>query len=167
MQNDSIGAKENVTVVLKDAEGNVTNVVKGKNIVTDAGDIAYAQKIVSEATSFDTPSIRLGTGSTAVTKADTDVETFIAGSNKAVDVGFPQRNNVDPGNVDGGVDVITWKFSYALGDLDQLAINEGAIVDDGTTPTTALNHFLFQAPFDVSATDQLTVYVNHTLNGIA
>ena len=164
---DSVGAKENVTLVIKDANGNITNIVKGSNIVTNDGDTAYAQMIVSEATNFDTPSVRLGTGSTAVGKTDTDVETFIAGSAKALDVGFPQRNNGDPGNTDGGVDVITWKFTYALGDLNTTAINEGAIVDDGTTPTTALNHFLFAAPFDVASTDQLTVYINHTFNGIA
>ena len=164
---DSVGAKENITLVIKDAEGNITNIVKGSNIVTNDGDTAYAQMIVSEATNFDTPSIRLGTSVVAVGKVDTDVNTFIAGSAKGLDVGFPQRNNSDPGNTDGGVDVITWKFTYALGDLNTTGISEGAIVDDGVTPTTALNHFLFAAPFDVASTDQLTCYVNHSFNGIA
>ena len=167
MTKDKMGTKENVTLVIKDASGNIKRIVKGSNIVTNDGDIAYAQLVVSEATDFDTPSLRLGTGSTAVGKTDTDVETYIASSNKGLDVGFPQRNNTDPGNTDGGVDVITWKFTYALGDLNVTGINEGAIVDDGTTPTTALNHFHFAAPFDVADTDVLTCYINHTFNGIA
>ena len=167
MTKDKMGAKENVTLVIKDAEGNIKRIVKGSNIVTNDGDIAYAQKIVGEATDFDTPFIRLGTGVSAVSKVDTDVETFIAGSDKELDIGFPQRNNADPGNVDGGVDVITWKFSFDLGDLDVTGISEGAIVDDGVTPTTALNHFLFAAPFDVASTDQVTIYCSHVFNGIA
>lgn len=167
MSKDKMGAKENVTVVISDKDGVIKGIAKGSNIVTNDGDTAYAQMIVDEATSFDTPFLRLGTGNTAVGKTDTDVTTFIAGSDLALDVGFPQRNNADAGNTDGGVDVITWKFSYPLGDLDTTGIAEGAIVNNGTTPTSALNHFLFAAPFDVAATDQLTVYVNHTFNGIA
>jgi hypothetical protein len=167
MSKSTVGARENVTVVFSDAEGNVKHIVKGKNIVTNDGDTAYAQMIVGEGSNFDTPFLRLGTSGTAVSKTDTDVTTFISGSDLALDVGFPQRNNADPGNTDGGVDVITWKFSYALGDLNTTGIAEGAIVNNGTTPTSALNHFLFAAPFDVTSTDQLTVYVNHTFNGIA
>ena len=167
MSKDKVAAKENVTVVLSDKDGNIKGIVKGQNIVTDAGDIAYAQKVVAEATNFDTPFIRLGTSAVAVTKTDTDVTTFISGSDLAVDVGFPQRDNSDPGNTDGGVDVVTWKFSYALGDLDVIGIAEGAIVNNGTTPTSALNHFLFAAAFDVAASDQLTIYCNHSFNGIA
>ncbi len=165
MSNSKLNTKENITVVIKDAEGNIKNIIKGSNIVTDEGDIMYAQKIVGEATDFDTPYLRLGTGNTTPTKSDTDVETYITGSAKAVDVGFPQRNNTDPGNTGGGADVVTWKFSYSLGDLDVVGISEGAIVD-ASTPTKAANHFLFSASFDVASSDQLTVYCNHTLNGI-
>ena len=83
MSNDNIGARENVTIVLSDKDGNIKEIVKGKNIVTNDGDTAYAQKVVSEVTNFDTPYLRLGTGVTAVSKVDTDVETFIIGSDKA------------------------------------------------------------------------------------
>ena len=166
MGKDSGKTWENITVVIKDKDGNIKDIVKGKNIITDAGDTAYAQMIVGESTNFDTPYLRLGTDNTAPTKSDTDVTTFITGSDKALDTGFPQRNNTDPGNVDGGVNVITWKFSYALGDLDTTGIIEGAIVDSGASPTTALNHFLFAAAFDVASTDQLTVYCNATFSGV-
>ena len=167
MAKAKIATKENVTVVFKDKDGKIKGIVKGSNIVTNDGDIAYAQMIVDEASNFDTSFIRLGTSGAAVGKTDTDVNTFISGSDLALDVGFPQRNNSDPGNTDGGVDVVTWKFSYTLGDLNVTGIAEGAIVNNGTTPTSALNHFLFAAPFDVTSTDQLTVYINHVFNGIA
>jgi len=161
----TVNGKENITCVIKKADG-TTEIVKGKNIVTNNGDIAYAQKVVGEATDFDNPYLRLGTGTTAVDKTDTDVTTFITGSDKAVDTGFPQRNNTDPGNTDGGVNIVTWKISYALGDLNVTGIAEGAITNVGTNPSYALNHFLFASSFDVTSSDQLTVYINHKLEGI-
>ncbi len=156
---------ENITVVLTKKDGS-EQIIKGKNIVTDEGDIYYAQKVTGETTDFETPYLRLGTGTSTPAKTDTDVTTYITGSARAVDSGFPQRNNADPGNTDGGVDTVTWKISYALGDLNTTGISEGAIVDDGASPTKAICHFLFSSAFDVADTDQLTVYVNHTFTGV-
>ncbi len=156
---------ENVTIVLHKKDGS-KKVIKGKNIVTDEGDIYYAQKVSGETTDFETPYLRLGTGTDTPAKTDTDVTTYITGSAKIVDSGFPQRNNADPGNTDGGVDTVTWKITYALGDLNTTGISEGAIVDDATSPTKAICHFLFSSAFDVADTDQLTVYVNHTFTGV-
>jgi hypothetical protein len=45
-------------------------------------------------------------------------------------------------------------------------IIEGAIVDDRTTPTAALTHFLFAASFNKTSSDTLKVFVNHTMNGV-
>ena len=159
--------KENITLVIKDLEGNVKQVVKGQNIITNSGDEFYAQKIVGETnTKFETPAVTLGTGTTLPSKTDTGVETPIASSDKTLDAGFPQRDNQDPGNTDGGTTTVTWKFSYPLGAVVATGVSEGAIVDNGAAPTDALNHFLFATPFDITATDQLTVYCNHKLVGV-
>jgi len=159
--------RENVTVVIKDAAGKVKGVVKGSNIITNDGDIYYAQKIVGETnTSFEQPSLVLGTGTSIPSKTDTGVETPIADSDKLLDSGFPQRDNQDPGNTDGGVNTVTWKFSYPLGAVVATGVSEGAIVDNGASPTMALNHFLFSNAFDITDTDQLTVYVNHKFVGV-
>jgi len=155
----------NILAVLTHKDGSV-EIRKGKNIVTDDGDIYYAKKVAGETTDFETPEMRLGTDTTQPDKTDTDVIAFIAGSNKPVDAGFPQRNNQDPGNTLGGVNTLTWKISYDLGDLDVQNIAEAAIVDDGTSPTKAICRFLFDEAFDVADTDQLTVYVNHTMVGV-
>lgn len=167
MSKAKVAQKENVTLVIKNAEGKVKQIVKGSNIITNSGDIYYAQKIVGEVVAdFDTPSMVLGTGTTQPTKTDTGVETPIASSNKTLDAGFPQRDNQDPGNTDGSVTSVTWKFSYPLGAVVATGISEGAIVDNGAAPTDALNHFLFSAPFDVTAADQITVYCNHKFVGV-
>jgi len=159
--------KENITVVIKDYKGDVKQIVKGHNIITNAGDEFYAQKIVGETnTSFETPSLVLGTGTSLPTKTDTGVETPITDSDKTLDAGFPQRDNQDPGNTDGGITTVTWKFSYGLGAVVATGISEGAIVDDGDSPTIALNHFLFSTPFDVTASDQITIFCNHKFVGV-
>ena len=161
-----VSPKENVTVVIKRQNGDV-EVVKGQNIITNSGDMYYAQKIVGEpVTAFDTPSMVLGLGTTQPAKTDTGVETPIASSDKTLDAGFPQRDNQDPGNTDGGPTTVTWKFSYPLGAVVATGVSEGAIVDNGAAPTDALNHFLFSTPFDITSTDQLTVYVNHKFVGV-
>jgi len=159
--------KENVTLVIKNAEGQVKQVVKGSNIITNEGDVYYAQKIVGETnTSFETPSLVLGTGTTLPSKTDIGVSTPIASSGKLLDAGFPQRDNQDPGNTDGSISTVTWKFSYPLGAVVATGVAEGAIVDNGAAPSVALNHFLFSNTFNITSTDQLTVYVNHKFVGV-
>ena len=101
----------NITAVVKSADG-TSREIKGKNIITNDGDIYYASKITGEPNDFPNPQLRLGTDTTTPDKTDTDVKAFITGSNKAVDAGFPQRGNTDPGNTTGGdVNAITWKIS--------------------------------------------------------
>ena len=53
--------------------------------------------------------MRLGTGTTAPTKADTDVTTFLNGSGKAVDANYPMTNDTDPDNTGAGIDIVSWR----------------------------------------------------------
>lgn len=164
---ESVKKTENVLAVVTDALGNISKQVWGSNIITDDGDTFYAQKIVGETSAFfETPYMLLGTGTTLPAKTDVGVELPITGAYKQVDAGMPQRDNQDTGNPDGGVNVVTWKFSFPLGGVVATGISEGAIVDDGAAPTNALNHFLFSNTFDLTDTDQLTIYVNHALVGV-
>ena len=154
----------NIIAVVK--RSGKTHIHYGKNNVTYEGDRYYAQKIAGESTSFETPYLRLGYGETTPTKTDADVEDFVTNSNKELAAGFPERNNQDAGNGLGGESVITWKFVYDIGDLDAVDIAEGAIVDDGDNPTKALCRFLFDEKFTITSTDAVTIYVNHSLEGV-
>jgi len=161
-----VAPKENVLVLIKKANGEIKK-IKGHNIVTDAGDEYYARMIVNDASNITTPFyLRLGTGTDDPTKSDTDVETYIDGSAKVVDDGFPKRNYTDEGNSDGGVNVITYKITYDIGEVVANDISEGALVDNGDNPTKALNHFLFNQSFDLTKDDQLVVFVNHKFTGV-
>lgn len=145
-------------------------VVPGINIVTNAGDVWYAQRAGGETVSNDflhaNAGLRLGNDDTAPTKSDTDVTAFLSGTAIARDSGYPKTDDDDARNEsDADVNVLTWRYSYGTSDGNASGIIEGAIVDNRTTPTAALTHFLFAEAFSKTTSDSLTVFVNHELTG--
>lgn len=138
------------------------------NIVTNAGDLYYAQMAMGETpdVDFTAGGLRLGTGTTAVGKTDTDVTTFVTGSGKAVKNTYPMTDDQDADNTGAGADIATWTFEYLTSEANSEDIAEGAIVNNTTTPTAALSHFLFAAPFTKTSSDTLKVIVNHQFNGV-
>lgn len=145
-------------------------VVPGLNIVTNDGDLYYAQSIAGETPTDDfdgaSSGLRLGSSNTAPTKTDTDVTTFLSGSEHALDAGYEKTNDDDADNTGAAVDSVTWRYSYSTSEGNVSNINEGAIVDDRTTPTAALTHFLFAATFSKTSSDTLKVFVNHNILGV-
>lgn len=144
-------------------------VIPGANIVTNDGDTYYAQSAAGESPDDDfdgaNSGLRLGSSNTAPTKSDTDVNTFLTGSAHALDSGYPKTDDDDGSNSGAGVDVVSWRYSYLTSEGNVSGIIEGAIVDNRTTPTAALSHFLFAASFDKTSSDTLKVFVNHTMTG--
>lgn len=153
----------NVHAILKSKDTYIY--IAGKNIVTNDGDQYYAEGAVGTP-SWSVAGMRLGTGTTAPAKTDTDVTTLLSGSEKAIDTGYPTTNDTDPDNTGAGVDIVTWRVSYGTSEANGTGIAEGAIVDNITTPTKALTHFLFASAFDKTSNDTLKVIVNHTFNGV-
>jgi hypothetical protein len=142
-------------------------IIPGRNIVTNDGDLYYAQLSAGEAATndFTAGGLRLGTSNTAPTKTDTDVTTY-SSSEKAVASGYPKTNDSDADNTGAGTDIVTWTFNYATSEANIVGIEEGAIVDNTTTPTVALTHFLFAATFTKTSSNTLKVIVNHTFTGV-
>jgi len=157
----------NVVAVVTHADG-TEDAHLGANIVTDAGDRYYAEKACGQTpnSDFAAGGMRLGTGSTSPAKSDTDVTTFVTGSGKAVDATYPKTADADTDNSGAGTDIVTWRVSYATSEANSAGINEGAVVDNITTPTAAHCHWLFAAPFTKTSTDTLKVFVNHQFNGV-
>ena len=145
-------------------------VIPGLNIVTNDGDVYYAQSAVGEVPTDDFDAAgagwRLGTSGTAPTKTDTDVGTEDAAGRKATDGTYPQTNDPDGDNTGSGVDIVTWRVSYTTAEANITNIAEGAIVDNRTTPTAALTHFLFAATFTKTSSDTLKVFANHEMLGV-
>ena len=145
--------------------------VPGRNLVTNAGDLYYAQASAGETTTVDfdhasTAGLRLGTGVVAAGKTDTDVTTFIASAKVALTSGYEKTNDTNVLNTGAATDTVTWMYQYTAASFNNGAVAEGAIVDNITTPTAALTHFLFAAAFSKGATEALTVFVNHNFLGV-
>lgn len=138
-----------------------------KNLVTSVGDQYYAGRAaLSSGLPAQVTGFRLGTGSTAVAKsgAGSFVVTYLAGSNKANDGGFPTA-------VAG---VVTWKRTYAAGEattaspITEVVLNTDTIANDNATTATAANTIsraLLTGIGSKGAADTLTITWTHTLLG--
>lgn len=170
MADERVSIVGKVVAVLENKKTGKKRIIHGLNIVTNDGDTYYAQSAVAETPSDDFDAavggLRLGSDNTAPTKADTDVTTFLTGSEHALDATYPLTDDPDADNTGSGVDIVTWRYSYTTSEGNVDGIIEGAIVDNRTTPTAALTHFLFAASFNKTASDTLKVFVNHTFNGV-
>ena len=159
----------NVTAVVTKADGS-KEVFHTKNLITNAGDLYYAQKAAGEAPTNVFDALHLGTGAVAPAKGDdADDLTDIAGAAVAVSSGYPRTADPDADNTGAGADVVTWKFSFASASGPWTGITEGAIAVGAGALGAAeaiLNRFLFGAAFDKAVGESLVVYVNHAPNGV-
>jgi len=159
--------KYNVVAILgKENQLFPSKLIYAKNLVTDDGDLYYAQKSAGETADNSYVGMRLGTGTTSTNKSDTDVLTENSAGRKVLDATYPKTNDGDADNTGSGVDIVTWRVSYTTSEANFNGISEGAIVDDINTPTSALAHWLFSVPFDKTSSDTLKVIVNHRFNGV-
>jgi len=171
MANEELQIVGRVIAVLENKKTGHKRIIHGLNIITDKGDKYYAQSACAETPTddFDAAAggLRLGSDNTPPVKSDDDVITYLAGTAHALDATYPLTADPDPDNIGAGVDIVSWRYSYLTSEGNVDAIIEGAIVDDRTTPTGALSHFLFATPFNKTSSDTLKVFVNHTFNGVS
>lgn len=155
----------------------ILNWFYGDNIVTNDGDIFYAQQAVTESPSanedFEAGRMELQNPGIQDTPAKddtyTDVTTPITASRKVfvASPNYPLRNDADSDNTGAGVDVVTYLTSYTTGDFNATGINGGTIHDNASPVggTKLLTHFSITA-FNKTASDTLKMFVNHTMNGV-
>jgi hypothetical protein len=128
-------------VELTDGDGNLKSLSPFANLITDAGDLYTAQKVIvgiaPAAPSAPTAmsGMKLGTGTTAVAKngAGAALVTYLAGSNLAFDATFPSTANLGAG---AGVNAV-YKATWAAGVATNAAITEAVIVNDAGTNATS------------------------------
>ena len=161
----------NVVALLTDVRTGKQRAIPGSNIVTNAGDLYYAQKAAGETPTKDFPAggMRLGTSGTTPQKTDVGVTSENSAGRKLFstsDGTYPKTNDDDADNTGSGTDVVTWRMSYGTAEANITGIQELAIVDSITNPTAALTHALFSPSFNKTVNDTLKVFVNHTFNGV-
>ena len=155
-------------------------VVPGLNIVTDIGDEFYAYRGVNAqppdthfttgaALTFDGIMELYNGASGAPAKGNdrSNLTGLVAGSAKAMDATYPQRNDGDGDNTGAGVDVVTYRVSYATGEANAAGIADVAITNPSPGASeNLLQHAEFGATFEKTSSDTLKVFVNHTMNGV-
>ena len=144
------------------------------NIVTNDGDLYYAQQAVEGTPTSDfggsSGRMELRTGSATPAKGHvySDVTTPITASRKAIDSNYPKTADDDSDNTGSGTDIATWRTSWTTGDFTSNAIIGGCIHVGGASPasgTKLLTHFSITS-FNKTASDTLKIFVNHTFNGV-
>ena len=165
---------KNLIYVIEDEETGMKRTMLGSNIVTDAGDIWYAQSAAGETPTNTFNNMYLSSvafSPTPVKGTDAgDLASTISGSSKAVSATYPKTNDGDADNTGAGTDVVTHLFSYAKADFADSDIEGVTIGTSSTTFGSGSDPILMarnESPsFAKTSNDTLKVFVNHTMNGV-
>lgn len=166
---DQAGIHGWVTMELRGPDGELKGYFEGPNLVTQVGDQYYGERAAGIASPpAQITGMRLGTGSTAVAKtgAGAALVTYLSGSNKALDGGYPTSS------LNGSSRRITWRRTYAAGEATTAsAITEAVLVNDTiatdatSTAANTISRVLVAGVGSKGASDTLTVTWNHDLLG--
>lgn len=162
-------------VELFDERGRLKELQGFHNLITDAGDLYVAGKIITlippanAAAPTAANGMKLGTGATAVAKAGAGgaLVTYKTASNVAFDATYPQTANLGAGL---GVNSV-YKTTWIAGVATDAALAECVIVNDQATnaTTTVANtysRFLFASTINKGASDSLAVTWNWKALGV-
>jgi len=168
MSTDASGITGEVTVELRDKDGNLKHREVIKNLITQVGDQLYGERGAGIGSPPAVPTgMKLGTGSTAVAKtgAGAALVTYLSNSHQAFDATYPQSSL-------GSGRVITYKVTYAAGkatsastQITECVIVNDALADATSTAANTVSRVLLASPTTKQSTDTLTVTWTHTLLG--
>lgn len=138
---DEFGFAGYGVVCLSDGDGQIKDIEPFANLITTAGDQYYTTKgaVGVAPAGITAPTVmsgmKLGSGTTAAAKsgAGANLVTYISGSNNPFDASFPTVTAVGG---DGGWN-LTYKTSWAAGDVTNAAITEAVITNAAATDSAA------------------------------
>jgi hypothetical protein len=155
---------QNVLAILRRPEG--YQVIPASNIVTNAGDIHYAQRAVAETLTNAFGVHMMATAGSPGKANNLGNFTQIAASEKATAGSYPTRDDQDADNTGAGVDIVTHLVDYTKEDFNATGITHGLITNAAATGSDPiLTGYAFAASFDKTADDTLKVFVNHEFLG--
>lgn len=177
--------KGRVVVVLENQVTGKKQVFVTENIVTNAGDLYYAERgalltvgatIGPVPTNFTNangvPDMIMelyngASGAPAKGNDRSDLTDLVTGSDQVMDAGYPKVNDLDADNTGAGTDIITYLVSYAKGDANDTDIDDVILTNPSPGASEALlMHAEFDAPFTKTSNDTLKVFVNHEMTGV-
>lgn len=172
-----------VCFVLRDAwTGRILLTRVGANLITDNGDLFYANMAVADSAhpddlfvngvggAFDGQMELFIDGTVAPTKSGTRATTdgtSIASSQKAAAATYPKINDGDANNAGRGPDVVTYRTDYLTSEANGVNITDLII----TNPAHGASEKLLMwsqgfTPFTKTSSNTLTAFVNHTSTGV-
>lgn len=163
-----------VVVELRDKDGNLKQRGVGRNVITTAGLVYYAQRGAEEtptnfnnAGTFDGVAVLGTAGATPAASDNYSDMTPISGTPPAASSGYPKTNDTDAANTGTtGTTTVTYKYFFAAGNFTDSAVAEVCISDPSPSGTDPLlmRATLANGPYNKTASDTLTVFINHTLS---
>ena len=173
-----IGLKEKERIIAGDAllvlKNHKTGEVRkiwGTNLVTDAGDVWYAQSACGEAPTNAFANLYLATacsedGSNPKKTSDYSKFTVVAGSSKAKTAGYPKTSDDDADNTGADTDIVSWKFEYTTGDGPFTSITHSFIAKSGASGADPiLNGYKWAASWGKDASTSAKIFANHEMKG--
>jgi len=167
-----------VVVVLENQRTGEKRTYVSKNIVTDAGDLFYAERAVKTAvpTNFTDGSgdfdgiIELYNGASSAPAKGNDRSSLaglVSGSGKALSATYPKLNDGDVDNTGAGADIVSYSTSYSKPEANAVGIADIVITNPSPGASEPLlMHAEFSPAFSKTSDDTLKVFVNHRMNGV-
>ena len=109
----------NVLALLRRDDAERAILIPASNIVTNDGDLFYAQLTAGEATTNTFTTHELGSAGTPAKGANRSAFTPIASTQKVQAATYPKTNDADADNTGAGVDIRTTLASYAKARFQQ------------------------------------------------
>jgi hypothetical protein len=158
----------NILAILDGPEGRRT--VETHNIVTNAGDVYYAQQAANETpTNAFTRLYLTSNGPATPAKGDDWADyssNLITGANKLPTGTYPKTADADTDNTGAGTNVVTWAYAFTKADFNGTVTHGTITVTSPTGTDPLLTSFEFASSFVKTADDTLKVFVNHALSGV-
>lgn len=158
-----------IILVLTNVKTGKKRVMKAKNLITDAGDIYYAQRGAAEAPTNAFGIMELGTTHSGVPAKGQDrsaITAFVASSQKAFDGTYPKANDDDADNTGKAVDVTTYRVSYTTGEANSAGITELILTNVTPGASEPIMTHADLTSFEKTSSDTLKIFVNHNMNGV-
>lgn len=162
-----LNREADAVLVLENHKTGETRVIPGKNIITNAGDVYYAQRGAAESPTNAFANLYLATGGPNPTTKDDNYGSFtgVTGE-KAPSAGYPQTDDDDGDNTGAGTDVISWRYEYATGDGPFVDITHSFIAAAGAEGTDPiLNSYRWSESWDKDGNTSAKIFANHTVAG--
>lgn len=167
-----------IVAVLRDTTTGAVRTYTTKNIITDPGDLFYAERSVQTAipTNFVDGSgnfdgvVELYNGASAAPAKGndrSDLVGLVAGSEKTMSSTYPKVADADVLNTGSGTDIVTYLAHWLDSEANVAGIAD--VIITNPSPGAAeplLMHAEFDAPFAKTSNETLDVFINHRMNGV-